>query len=433
MSIRISTNTLFDQGISAINDRQRTMLEVQQQVSTGRRVVKPSDDPIAAGRILDLSQAQSVTQQFVENAGAAGSSLAVTERSLQGVVRALQDVRTSIVNAGNPALGDSGRAILARDLRGSYQELLGLANSTDGQGNFLFSGYRTSTQPFSELAPGDVQYAGDQGQRLLQISASRYIPVSEPGSEIFQRIATGNGDFTALAATANTGTGTVGIGAVDDPAAWKAPTNPANFSIRFDVNPGTNPATTTYDLVDNVSGNSLLTGSAAAAAGPYLRTFTPGAAVSLRSQGSEPPFNYGVNVVITGSPANADSFSLAQSPNQSVFATINKLIDALTTTISTPAQSARLTNDLSAAIANIDQSINRALDAQTAIGSRQKEVDATEATNRDLAIQYDESVRDLRDVDYAKAISDLTLQSTLLQAAQQSFLRVQNLSLFDIL
>lgn len=433
MSIRISTNTLFDQGISAINDRQRTMLEVQQQVSTGRRVVKPSDDPIAAGRILDLSQAQSLTQQFVENAGAAGSSLAVTEQSLQSVVRSLQDVRTSIVNAGNPALGDSGRAIIARDLRGSYQELLGLANSTDGQGNFLFSGYRTSTQPFSELAPGDVQYAGDQGQRLLQISASRYIPVSEPGAEIFQRIATGNGDFTAAAAAANTGTGTIGIGAVDDPAAWNASTNPASFSIRFDVNAGTNPATTTYDLVDNVSGNSLLTGVAAAAAGPYLRTFSPGAAISLRSQGAEPAFNYGANVVIVGSPAGADSFSLVQSPNQSVFATINRLIDALTTTTSTPAQSARLTNDLSAAIANIDQSINRALDVQTAIGSRQKEIDATEATNRDLAIQYDESVRDLRDVDYAKAISDLTLQSTLLQAAQQSFLRVQNLTLFDIL
>lgn len=433
MGIRISTNTLFEQGVATINDRQRSLLDVQQQVATGRRVVTPSDDPIAAGRILDLSQAKSVTEQFVENARSANSSLAVGEQSLQSVVRALQDVRTTIVNAGNGTLGDSGRAILARALRGSYEELLSLANATDGQGNYLFSGYRGQTQPFSESAPGTVQYVGDQGQRLLQISASRYVPVSDAGSEIFQRIRTGNGDFAAAAAAANTGTGTIGIGAVIDPAAWNATTNPSNFTIRFDVNSATSPATTTYDLVDNVSGNSLLTGAAALASGPYLRTFTPGSAINLRNQGAEPAFNYGATVTIDGSPGDADTFTVRQSPAQSVFTTVDTLINALSTTISSPAQSAKLTNDLGAALANIDQAINRALDVQTAIGARMKEIDATEATNSDLAVQFDLSVRDLRDVDYAKAISDLTLQRTLLEAAQKSFVQTQNLSLFALL
>jgi flagellar hook-associated protein 3 FlgL len=191
MGIRISTNTLFDQGIGTISDRQRSLLDAQQKVSTGRRVVTPADDPIAAGRILDLSQAKASTAQFVENAGSASASLAVSEQSLQGVIRSLQDVRSTIISAGNATLGDSGRAILARELRGNYQELLSLANATDGQGNYLFVGYRGQTQPFSESAPGTVQYAGDQGQRLLQISASRYVPISDAGSEIFQRIRTG--------------------------------------------------------------------------------------------------------------------------------------------------------------------------------------------------------------------------------------------------
>ncbi|MBC7781967.1 MAG: flagellar hook-associated protein FlgL [Proteobacteria bacterium] len=433
MSIRISTNTLFEQGVSAITDRQRVLLDVQQQISTGRRVVKPSDDPIAAGRILDLSQAQSINQQYVENADSAQSSLAITEQSLQSVIGTLQDVRTTIVNAGNPTLGDSGRAILARELRGRFQELLGLANATDGQGQFLFSGYRGATQPFSETSPGNVQYAGDQGQRMLQISASRFVPVSEAGSEVFQRIRTGNGDFAASAATANTGTGKIGIGALTDPTAWNAAANPANFTLRFDVNSATTPPTTTYDIVNNVSGNSLLTGAPASATGPYLRTFTPGSSIDLRSQGAEPPFNFGGNVSIDGDPADADTFTVVQSPNQSVFATIDNLITALSTTVGTPAQSARLTNDLTAAIANIDQALRRALDVQTASGARQAEVESTQATHRDIAIQYDETVGELRDVDYAKAISDLTLQQTLLEAAQQSFLRVQNLSLFEIL
>ncbi len=433
MGIRISSTTLFDQGIAAINDRQRALLDVQQQVSTGRRVLTPADDPIAAGRILDLSQSQAATAQFVENAGSASAALAVTEQSLQAVIRSLQDIRATAVGAGNATLGDSGRATLARELRGSYQELLALANATDGQGNYLFSGYRGQTQPFSETTPGTVQYAGDQGQRLLQISPARYVPVSDAGSEIFQRIRTGNGDFAASAAAANGGTGTIGIGAVLDPVAWNAPGNPSNFTLRFDVDATTQPAATTYDIVDNVSGNSLLTGAPAAASGPYLRTFTPGSAINLRSQGAEPAFDFGATVTIEGNPADADVFSIAQSPTQSVFTTVNNLITALSTTTSTPAQSARLANDLGSALVNIDQAIDRVLDVQTAIGSRMKEVETTVQTSRDLAIQFEQSVRDLRDVDYAQAISDLTLQRTLLEASQKSFLQVQNLSLFDLL
>jgi flagellar hook-associated protein 3 FlgL len=433
MSIRVSTNTIFDRGITSITDRQRAQLDVQQQVSTGRRVSRPSDDPIAAGRILDLSQAQAVNKQFITNADSARSSLAISEQSLQSVVASLQDVRATIVAAGNPTLGDSGRATLARELSGKYQELLGLANATDGQGNYLFSGYRGSSLPFSETAPGNVQYSGDQGQRLLQISASRYIPVSDAGSEIFQRIRTGNGDFAASAGAANTGTGKIGIGAVTDPAAWNASTNPSNFTVRFDVNSATSPATTTYDIVDNVSGNSVLTGAAASLTGPYLRTFTPGSAISLTSQGAEPAFNYGGNVTIEGNPGDGDTFGIVQSPNQSVFSTINNLINALKTTVSTPAQTTRLTNDLSAAIANIDQALNRSLDVQTAVGARQKELDSTQGASRDIATQYEASVSELRDVDYAKALSDLTLQNTLLEAAQKSFVKVQSLNLFDLL
>jgi flagellar hook-associated protein 3 FlgL len=116
-----------------------------------------------------------------------------------------------------------------------------------------------------------------------------------------------------------------------------------------------------------------------------------------------------------------------------VFTTVNNLITALSTTTGTPAQSARLANDLGSALANIDQAIDRVLDVQTAIGSRMKEVETAVQTSRDLAIQFEQSVRDLRDVDYAQAISDLTLQRTLLEAAQKSFLQVQNLSLFDLL
>ncbi len=433
MSIRVSTTNLFDQGLSAISERQRGMLDLQQQVSTGRRVARPSDDPIAAGRILDVTQSQAVSEQFVRNADAAQSALSLTEQNLSSVVGLLQDVRTAVVAAGNPALGDAGRATLAGELRGRYQDLLGLANATDGQGNYLYSGYRGGIRPFSETAPGQVQYAGDQGQRIIQLSPSRFIEVSESGTDVFQRVRTGNGAFVVQADPANGGSARVGPGTVTDPAAWDAAANPGRFTLRFDVDSGVVPAVTTYDIVDAVSGNSLLTGAAASATGPYGRTYVPGASIALRSQGAEPAFDFGANVMVEGAPADGDAVSVTRSGSQDIFATINEAIEALETPVTGVQSSTRLANAITLAISNLDNGIGRVLDVQTSLGSRQREVESTRSTSADLADQYTAEVSRLRDVDFAKAISDLTLQQTLLQAAQQSFLRVQNLSLFELL
>lgn len=433
MSIRVSTTNLFEQGLSAIADRQRGLLDVQQQVSTGRRVARPSDDPIAAGRILDVTQSQAVSEQFVRNADSAESALSLTERNLSGVVALLQDVRATMVAAGNPALGNAGRATLAGDLGGRYQDLLGLANATDGQGNYLYSGYRGAIRPFSETAPGQVLYAGDQGQRLIQLSPSRFIEVSESGADVFQRVRTGNGAFLAQAGAGNTGTARIGAGSVVDPAAWEAPGNPGRFTVRFDVDSSAVPAVTTYDIVDAVSGNSLLTGAAASPTGPYARTYVSGSAIALRSQGAEPAFDMGINVAVEGDPADGDTVSIERSGTQDVFATIHQAIQALSTPVNGAQGEARLANAITLALSNLDNALGRALDVQTSLGSRQREVESTRSTSADLADQYTEEVSRLRDVDLARAISDLTLQQTLLQAAQQSFLRVQNLSLFELL
>jgi len=433
MSIRVSTTSLFEQGLSAIADRQRGLLDLQQQVSTGRRVARPSDDPIAAGRILDVAQSQAVSEQFVRNADAAQSALALTEQNLGSVVGLLQDVRSAIVAAGNPALGDAGRATIAGELRGRYRDLLGLVNATDGQGNYLYSGYRGGIRPFSETVPGQVQYAGDQGQRVVQLSPSRFIEVSESGADLFQRIRTGNGSFLAQAGAANTGSARVGPGAVVDPMAWDTAGNSGRFTLRFDVDNGSVPATTTYDIVDATSGNSLLTGAPAAASGPYGRSYVPGAAIALRSEGAEPAFDLGVNVTVDGAPADGDTVSIERSANQDIFATINDAIEALAAPTGSLQATTRLSNAITVSLSNLDNALGRVLDVQTSLGSRQREVEATRSTSADLADQYTAEISRLRDVDFARAISDLTLQQTLLQAAQQSFLRVQNLSLFQLL
>jgi len=106
----------------------------------------------------------------------------------------LQDVKTATVNAGNGSLNNSDRRTMATELSGRLQELTGLANSTDGIGNYLFAGFRTRTQPFVDTAAG-MGYFGDDGQQNVQVSSTRQIPSSGNGADIFMRIKNGNGTF----------------------------------------------------------------------------------------------------------------------------------------------------------------------------------------------------------------------------------------------
>jgi flagellar hook-associated protein 3 FlgL len=427
---------IFEQGVFNMQNRTSALLKTQDQIANARRMLTPADDPVAAARSLELEQSQAVTEQYGRNGDSATSALGMSENALSTVTTLLQNVKTIAVNAGDGALGEQDLRSLATELRANYEELLGLANSTDGNGSYLFSGYQGSTAPFAETAPGVVAYRGDQGTRRIQISASRQVSISDAGSDVFQLIKNGNGTFATAPDAANTGSGIVSPGNVVNLTAWNAAGNPQDFSINFHVDNTVNPPVTTYDVVDNVSGNSLLTG-AAAGAGPYLRTYTTGATIELSRQ--TPPdtnpvaFDYGVELSIKGLPASGDSFTLQASTNEDIFTTLNNLITAVDSASRTPLGNTELANSLNIAHSNLDNALTNVLRVRASVGSRIKEVDTAQSASADLVLQYKRTVSDLRDLDYAKAISDLTLQQTTLQAAQQSFARVQGLSLFDFL
>ena len=184
--MRISTQTLFDSGAARIGELQSSLARTQQQIGTGRRILTPADDPIAAARALEVTQSQSINTQYGVNRQHAKSSLGAVEGTLSSVTSLLQDVKTTVIAAGNGTLNDVDRGFLATELRGRFEALLGLANSRDAQGNYLFSGFQTATPPFTETTPGVVQYAGDLGQQLLQVDATRQIAASSPGQTVFQ-------------------------------------------------------------------------------------------------------------------------------------------------------------------------------------------------------------------------------------------------------
>lgn len=434
--MRISTNLMFDSGTGRLLDRQSELVKLQQQISTGRRLLTPSDDPIASAAALDVTQAKAMNQQYRVNADSAGAALAVEEQALTDSTRLLQDMKVLAVNAGNAALSNLERASLAIEVEGRYQELMGIANRTDGKGGYLFSGYRGSTPPFAESAPGVIAYGGDQGVRQIQIGASRSIAVSDSGAAVFQQIRNGNGSF-ATAAGSNTGTGVISEGRVLDAAKWADAANSGDFTLRFHVDSSATPPVTTYDIVDDANNVSMLTG-AAPAAGPYLRTYTPGAAISLRTTAppdtNSTPFDFGAEVSVTGAPAGGDTFQINESTQQDIFATLHELASLLRAGItSAPGSAASYANRLAGSLTNLDNALDNVLGVRAAVGIRMREAEAAAAVSEELAVQHEQTLSRLQDLDYAQALSRLSLQQITLEAAQKSFVQITGLKLFDYL
>ena len=428
--MRVSSGMIFNAGVASIQKQTSSLLHTQQQVASGRRILTPADDPVAAARALEVEQARGTNALYQTNQKAAGENLGLEEGRLVSVSDLLRNVRTLAVQGGGGALTDTDRRSIATELRQRFDELLGLANATDGSGQHLFSGYMGDTTPFSGTVATGVVYAGDEGQRRLQVSASRQIAVSDSGNDIFMRIRNGNGSFVTAVAASNGGSGIIDAGTVTDPAKWNAAGNSKDFTLRFAVDGSVTPPVTTYDIVDNVSGNSLLTGAAPIAA-PYPRVFVPGQAIVLKSQGAEPAFDYGAQLVIAGNPADGDTFDIDASSSQSLFATLGNLINALEATTAAGNGNTLLANRIGFALTDLDQAEENLLRVRAGIGARMNEVDSLASGSEDLDLNYRQTLSRLQDLDYAAAISRLTQEQGYLEAAQKSFLRVTDLSLFN--
>lgn len=435
--MRITSGMIYGLGIAGVQERQQDMLRLQQQLSSGQRVLTPADDPVATAVALDLKQSQALNQQYQANGDIAKAQLVLEESALSSVTSLLQDVRTIAIYAGNATLKDEDRLALAADVRGRYNELMALANHDNGNGQYLFSGYRGGTQPFTQTVGGAVAYGGDNGVRMIQIGPSRTIAISDSGDAVFRTIKNGNGTFMAAAAGTNTGGGVISPGTVTNPAAWQSAANPRDIAIVFHVDNSVTPMRTTYDLIDNVNNVSLLTG-AAPAAGPYLRTFTPGSMIPLATQAppdtNPTPFDFGAAVSIDGAPASGDSFTVTASVNQDVFATMHNLLTVLENSKAAgTAAAAAYQNGLNATMSALDNALDNVLTVRAEVGARLNAIDGEQAASADISLHYDQRLSQLQDLDYAKAISDLNWQQTQLEAAQKSFLTVTSLSLFNLI
>ncbi len=185
--MRIATSTAYSQSVASMNAQNYELNKTRLQLSTGQRIVTPADDPAGAARALGLNQAQSRTEQFQDNIGVLNSSLQVEETALDGIVNILQRVRELSIQGNNDTYDAEQRAAIALEIEQSFEAITGLANSTNGNGEFLFSGFDSRNQPFVNNA-GSIEYKGDEGQQFIQISATRQVASGDNGFDTFMNI-----------------------------------------------------------------------------------------------------------------------------------------------------------------------------------------------------------------------------------------------------
>ncbi len=185
--MRISTQMMYDQNVRGITESQSKWMDYGEQMSTGKRVNKPSDDPVAASQAIVVSQAEAQNSQYSTARTFANQKVSLEESVLSQVTTSILGAQTLIVNASNGTLSDDDRASLATQLKGVRDQLLNLANSTDGNGRYIFAGYKTQTAPFVDSS-GSVSYVGGNQDITLQVDSARTMVIGHTGTQVFDSI-----------------------------------------------------------------------------------------------------------------------------------------------------------------------------------------------------------------------------------------------------
>lgn len=397
--MRVSTSGMHYAALNAMMERSAALSKTQTQIASGKRVQTPADDPVAAVHILELERALQESEQYGRNAAAVTARLSYEEQKIASGTDLLQKVRDLTVQANSAALDSDARKAIVTELQGRLQDFMDIANSKDINGEFLFSGYSTLTQPFSRSGTAMV-YNGDQGVRMIQTSETQRIADSHTGSSVFLEVTEGNGTFVTTANQFNAGTGSITGNNVVNAGAW----TPDNYNVRF-LSP------TSWEVVDSTN-TQVATG-----------TFTPGGTID---------FN-GVQITLSGQPATGDSFNVAPAGSKDMFTMLDELVTALARPTSAGPQAALFASDMGQSLTQIDRALEHFSAVRAQIGSRLNAVDRSQDDREDRKVELNSTLSDVRDLDYAQAVTELNLQLTGLQAAQASYSRIAQLSLFDYL
>lgn len=413
--MRISTIQAFNNGVQGLQRNYANATRTQEQISTGNRILTPADDPVASVRLLQLEQQQNVLTQYKDNLTAAKNSLSQEEVTLNSVNTILQRVRELAVGAGNGALSQADRQSIAAELGERENELLGLMNSRNARGEYLFAGFQGKTQPFVRQADGSYSYAGDEGQRKLQVASSLGLAISDSGKKIFERV-TNAGRLDSVLSVSPPGSSlSVSAPLVQDEVAFSGapPFPPAGIEIIFG-----NPDASSYEVTEvGVPAPVLASGK-----------------LDADPDKSDRLVFRGVTVQFDGAAVGGETVQITADPTrekQGILSTIANLRTSLEGAPNTPAGNRQTRDAVAVALTNLDHGMSSVDGVRGEIGARLNIIESTQTDNEDVSLVNKGVQADLRELDYAEALSRLSFQSIILEAAQQSYVKISSLNLFN--
>ncbi len=410
--MRISTSQLFNRSLNNIQEVNSALQNTQLQLSSGKKVQTPSDDPVAATRILQINQDLEVVEQYQRNIDLLENRLRQEDDLLGGINDIIIRVRELTIQAGDGSQNKDDKLFLASEIKERLSQLAGMMNSQDPSGEFVFAGFQGGTKPFQLNESGQYEYRGDEGQRNLQIDTSVIIPSSDNGKTVFVDIPAAQNTFFTAVNPNNIADppSIITTGEIVDQVEYDA-FYPQDMKIQFNAVTAIVPNGPNFSIIEPTTGKILFNPQ------PY--------------NSGQPILAHGVKFEIIGAPSPGDTFFVESTRKQSLLTTVEKLIYGLENYQDNSTGRQILTGVLDDTLANLDNAQTAILETRGKIGARLNTVETTREMHFDVELLTKEILSELQDVDFAEASSQLSLESTILEAAFSSFSRIANLSLFD--
>ncbi|GGD72288.1 flagellar hook-associated protein FlgL [Lacimicrobium alkaliphilum] len=407
--MRISTNQLFDRSIQSILNNQGNLSDLQQQLASGKKLLRPSDDPVGASKVIRLTEELEQIKQFQRNNDVLTSALKEQEAVMRNITSSVQRARQLAVQSGNGIMAAEDKAALAVEIGAIRDEVFDLMNSRDASGEYIFAGYQSKSPAFifDPAATGNkYQFQGDEGTNDLQVSPAVRLQAADSGKTVFEDV------FARFKSSITGGT---------------AADSSLNITLQKDLDTfhqqnydAVTPANNAFEIQVNGAGDQVTVTNTGTGANLGTFNFTSGE-----------PFTFnGMEFTIEGGPGDTVQFELDPPQKKNLAQTLDDFFVAL----NDPDISQQgFQNGLNDALIGMDNGLERLGAATAGVGGRLNVAESIYESNLDLEIAHKSTRSDIEDVDYAKAVSDLSRQETALQAAQSTFSRVTGLSLFDFI
>lgn len=431
--MRISTPQIFNSGLAAMQRAQSKLNHTNLQLASGRTFLSPADDPSGAAQSVQLDAAIKKTEQYQRNNDLARPRLEQEEAQLDATQNALQRVRELVVAGSNDTYIHENRTMIAKEIRDLREDIIGIANFKEANGEYLFAGTRSHTEPFVVSDEGHVSYVGAEGDgavRAVDITNTRQISIGDTGDAVFMAIPERSGLLTEAVPKATNG-GTLGVTSVTS-AHLEDALNSADQTLRIKFSyPATHPGAVEYDVLD-IDGHAVRDRNGDLLSGTYGSTDASG--LFMPPTPANQPLEFaGRRITIEGAPDDGDEIISRPTTQVSIFQTLEDIAVAFEQSLATQDDRDVLSKASSIALRNLDSGLKQFSEIRATVGLRLATLDTQSGLNDERILDLSNTISEVRDLDYADAISRFKLQEVVLEAAQQTYVQVNKMSLFDFL